>query len=741
MRALQRTAGLDYQPTMNYRPHIEVGFAPRVSTALAWAKILRRKWLIVVLSPLFFAVFAAIIILLPVSYTATSEIVVEQRPQGVDIAAVLSRMPTDSQAILTEAESLRSRELVRRTLYQLNLLNNPEFNPLIIPQDGSLRATWRTAKAEVTAFVQSLLPKRGAPNPGDPVLNEATEIFLKQLRVTPIGRSQVLKATFTSENPQLASEILNTLVGLYLTSQIENRVAVPSKVGEFMKGELERLQAKVRASNDAVEQFRNQAQLQQGIAQGRETLLYTQELSDLNRELVAVRVKKQDAEARLAEIEANPNSFSNVLASPVIQQLHKQQSLLREQLSQLAATHGRAHPTVRELESSIADGDRRIAAEVAKVVSSLRSDVAVNTEREIQLSKSVAEAKEQIKGAGAARVTLASLEQEAEVNRTILTTFLTQYNQLTSQRALQVADSFVLARASIPTQPSFPPLIPFLGLAAVMSVGLAVLSALLLERTGKTIRSSHEVEPLLTAPSLAVVPALGARSTLATQVIDSPQSQYTEAIRSILSRFMAPREVGRVIVLTSAQRREGRTSLAVSLARLAAISGRRVVLVDCDLRNPAVHQSLRTEMGEGLTDLLQNRLDARRVIRKDAITSLDYITAGSPAAHAVNLLALTEMPDLLEQLRASYDIVILDSPPSAAVADATFITQMADECLFVVRWNKTPWRLAREQMSELARYCSFAGVILNQVDMRRHIRYNPRHTSSHGSSVLIGPAG
>ena len=741
MRALERTAGIGYQPKIEYRPYVEAGVAPRVSTALAWAKIWRRKWLIATLTVLFFGILAAIILLLPVSYTASSEIVVEQRPQGVDIAAVLSRMPTDSQAILTEAEALRSRELVRRTISQLNLLANPEFNPLIIPEDGSLRSSWRTAKASAVAFVQSLFPKRGPANPGDPVLNEAIDIFLKQLRVTPIGRSQVLKATFTSENPELASEILNTLVGLYLTSQIENRLSVPAKVGEFMKVELDRLQAKVRDSNNAVERFRNQAQLQQGIAQGRETLLYTQELSDLNRELVAVRVKKQEAEALLAEIGANPNSFPNVLASPVIQQLHKQQSLLKEQLSQLAATHGRAHPKVREVEASIADGERRIGLEITRVIASLRSDVAVNTERETQLAKSVADAKEKIKEAGAARVTLASLEQEAEVNRTILTTFLTQYNQLASQRALQVSDSFVLARASIPTQPSFPLLLPFLGLAAALSVGLAVLSALLLERTGKTIRSSHEVEPLLTAPSLAVVPALGSRSALPTQVIDSPQSQYTEAIRSILSRFMAPSNAGRIVVLASAQSREGRTSLAVSLGRLAAVSGRRAILVDCDLRNPSVHLSLRTDMGQGITDLVQKRLEARQVIRTDTITTLDYITAGFPAPHAANLLSLAEMADLLEALRSSYDLVILDTPPSAAVADATIIAQMADECLFVVRWNKTPWRLAREQMTELSRRCNFAGVILNQVDMRKHVRYSPRHIEFSHSSVLVGPAG
>lgn len=741
MVTLDESSRIGYRPYAEYRPHVESSSGPAVSTALVWSKIWRRKWLIGVVSALLFGVLAAILFVLPVWYTASSEIVVEQRPQGVDIAAVLSRIPTDSQAILTEAEALRSRTLVQQTIRQLNLLDNPEFNPKIIPDDGSLRSHWRRTQSAVMAFIESVIPRNSSPSPGDPTLNEATDIFLKNLRVTPIGRSQVLRATFTSESPELSSAILNALVDRYLEAQIENRVSVPTKVGDFLKEQLGRLQTKVRDSNEAVERFRNQAQLHQGLSQGRETLLYTQELGESNRELVAVRLKRQEAEARLKEIRANPSAFPDVLASPVIQQLRKQQSLLREERAQLVASHGPSYPKVQQVEASIADGERRLNAESANVIRSIASEVTVNTAREAELVHSIANLKDQIRDAASSRVTLASLEQEAEVNRGILNTFLTQYNQLTTQRALQIADSYVLARAMIPTRPSFPPTIPFLGLAFVVSIVLAVFYALLLERTGKTIRSSYEVLPLLTARSLAVIPKLSNRSALPTQVIDSPQSQFTESIRSILSLFMAPRSFGRAIVLASAQPREGRTSLAVAIARLAAVSGRRAILIDCDLRRPSLHLALGTNMGQGLTDLLQNRLDASSVIRRDALTSLDYITGGELAPHAANLLGRPEMTALLAKLRTEYDLLILDSPPSGSLADTSFIAQMADECLFVVRWNKTPWRLVREQMEALSHHCNVTGVILNQVDMRKHTKYHPAQSELTHSPVLIGTSG
>lgn len=732
---------ITYEKTtpVEYRPYVEAVVSSGVFTGQIWTRIRQRKWLILFLSAALFAVFTALLFVLPVSYTASTEIVVEQRPQSVDLAALLSRMPTDNQAVLTEAEALRSRTLVHETIKHLGLLSNPEFNPKILRRDGSLRSRYLEAKMAVFDFIQSLLPESDSPPAGDPVLDEATSIFLKNFRVTPIGRSQILKATFTAEDPELASRILNEMVDHYLTTQMQNRVAVPNKMSDFLKGEIDRLQAKVRDANAAVERFRSKARLQQGITQGRETLLHTQELSDANSELMAVRVKRQAAEARLNEIRANPDSFSDVLASTGLQQLRREQSLLKDQRSQLSSTYGRAHPQLKALEASIADNERRMNAEVAKVARSLASEVKVQTERQAQLEETVANLKSEMQKAGESRVTLLSLEQDAEVNRSTLNTFLTQYNQLTSQRGLHISDSYVLARADVPTQPSFPPLVPFLGLAAVVSVASSALIALLVERPGKTIRSSLEVRPLLTARSLGVIPRLGAEVDLFMHVIDQPQSPFTEAIRIVLTRFIAPRALGRTVLVASAQCGEGRTSIAVALARLAALAGRRAILVDCDLRTPFLHAAFGAPVGPGLTDVLQGHVTLDEAIRPDTRSPVHYIAAGNLDPHAANLLCLPEMVELLGELRKEYDLVILDSPPSAAVADTSLLAQFVDDCLFVVSWNKTPWRLVREQMEDLSHHCEITGVVLNQVDMLKHARYQPGHIDMTRMPEMLGP--
>ena len=144
----------------NVGSKIEGSGASGIATAIIWARLRRRRWLIATSTIILFALFSAMLALLPVKYTAETEVVIEQRPQGVELGAVLSRIPSDSQAVLTEAEAFRSRALVRRTIAQLNLLTKPEFNPRIVPQDSSLRSQWRQAKAAAIEYIGYLLPEK-----------------------------------------------------------------------------------------------------------------------------------------------------------------------------------------------------------------------------------------------------------------------------------------------------------------------------------------------------------------------------------------------------------------------------------------------------------------------------------------------------------------------------------------------------------------------------------------------------
>ena len=710
-------------PRHGSTPQLDLG-VDGVDSRLVFTKLLSRKWMIAACTTVLFGLFSVIVLSIPAWYTSEAEIVIDIRPQGGDLASVLSRLPADSQAVITEAEALRSRPLAEKTIAQLNLLANPEFNPAVSSDDRSIGQQLLRLKSRVAAFLKGLI--KGPPRTGSDrsVQNDANDSFLSHLRVSPLGRSQILKATYTSKDPELASKILNTLISLYLQAQIERRLALPETLSAFMRVELDRVQARVRAANEAVEHYRNEAELQQGIVQGRDALLLTQELSGANTELLTVRAKRQDAQSRLNEIRANPTAFAEVLASPTIQQLRRQLSTSRDTLFQLLATYGPGNPKVVQLVASIADIEQRIKGEAAKIASSIASEVAVQTEREADLVRTVGKLREQIQSTGGARVNLAMLEQEAADSRSILTNVQSQYNQLASQRALQLADSYVLTPAEAPTVKSFPDTTSFMAISLAGAFALSCGGALLLERRRETIRSSHEVKTRLATRTLGVIPRLARNHTAVAEVVLEAHSRYTESVRGLFSNLRLVGDGGRVILVTSAQPGEGKTSVAIALSSLAALSGKRVMLIDCDLRRPSVHTALQADMRPGLTDVLQKRADTPDALRCDEMSGLHYLTCGAIGPHSANLLSITGMRTLISELRESYDLVILDSPPSALVSDARILAQIVDQVVFVVSWDKTSWKVAREQIEQLS-YDNdhVAGVVLNGVDMRKYPKY------------------
>jgi capsular exopolysaccharide synthesis family protein len=712
-----------------------------IDPRLVLKKLLRKKWFILATWAILSVLFAAVVLAVPAWYTAEAEIVIDQRPQGADLAAVLSRLPTDPQAVQTEAEALRSRSLAEKTIAQLDLLADPEFNRSIIPLGNSLGSRLRRLMRSLSSFIPALT----GPSHMDPALearSEAVKIFLKHLYVSPLGRSQVLKATFTSESPELASKILNTLISLYLGAQIEHRLAAPETLVEFMRGELDRLQERVRAANEAVERYRNDYNLQQGIVQGREAPLAVQELSDANDELIKARARRQEAQARVDAIRANPDAVTDVLASNGIQQLRLQISAMQETRSQLLATYGPSYPKLQQVQASIADAQGRMKAEIGKFSRAAASDLAVATEQEQQLAETVASLKQRIRDSGGSRVTLAQLEQEAEVSRSILTSFLTQYSQMVSQRSLQVADSYVLSGAVIPTEKTFPKAVPFILLGAAGAFMLSCGCAMLLGRRDETIRSPSEIQPLLTARLLGVIPQLPPGRSVLDEVVTEAQSIYTEAIRGILSSLRLGAEHGHVTLVTSAESAEGKTSVAIALSRLAALSGSHVMLIGCDLRRPALQSAFQDYAGPGLTELLQGGCHLAAASRTDPASGLAYIHSGQIRPQSANLLSVAAMRALIAEARQRYDLVFLDSPPAALVSDARILAQFADETVLVVSWNRTPWRLARDVIDLLhGDKRGLPGVVLNNVDPRR---YQQRYYAPAEPVLVLGataPAG
>lgn len=387
------------------------------------------------------------------------------------------------------------------------------------------------------------------------------------------------------------------------------------------------------------------------------------------------------------------------------------------------------------------EATRRASAWLSERLGQLRSEAevaeqAVDRARADMAAQDPATLSEAARSEAASR--LRSLEREAAASRALFETFLTRSKQTTEQEGLAAqqglaqADARLISSAAIPAKPSFPDLRLFMLLALMGGAGLGVILAFLAEQLDNGFRSSAQIEQFLGLPSIGQVPSLrslGIRKMAPdAYVIAKPTSSFAESIRALRTSLLLAdlAQPPRVVAVSSALPGEGKTTVVLSLARLAALSGEKVIVVDADMRRPRVHSALSLENGCGLTELLCGRQSLEQVVRtsSEGASSFDVITAGAITPHATELVRSQQMKALLRRLAGQYALVLVDGPPVLPVADSRVLASIADKVLYVVRWQHTPRETAQFAIKQLREVgANLAGVVMNQVDVRKQADY------------------
>jgi capsular exopolysaccharide synthesis family protein len=307
-----------------------------------------------------------------------------------------------------------------------------------------------------------------------------------------------------------------------------------------------------------------------------------------------------------------------------------------------------------------------------------------------------------------------------------------RFREIVEQQGLQDADAKILSPADPPNQPSHPKIMFLTVIAFAASTILGVLLVFLVERwdTDYGFRSADETQAALGVRALALVPDLNRRETqgIAAEdyILQKPNSAYAEALQRIrTSLFLSDGDhPPKTILITSSVPLEGKSTIAASLARQSARSGLKVILIDADLRRPRLHELVGLANQNGLSEVLTGRANPEAAIRRDEKSGLDFLPAGVGVVSPPDLFRSSTMKILLEETAAYYDLVILDSPPVAAVSDSFTLSGMVDKSIYVIRWEQTPRNVALAGIRQmLDAGADIAGVVLSRVDVKKHARY------------------
>jgi capsular exopolysaccharide synthesis family protein len=420
---------------------------------------------------------------------------------------------------------------------------------------------------------------------------------------------------------------------------------------------------------------------------------------------------------------------SEVLSSALVQQLRTQEAQALSRLSELSVEYGPKHPRMLQVQSEIVEIRGRIQEEVKRILVGLENEAEFARTRVTSLEASLREAEGETSTQNKEAIQLRALQREAAANRALYETFLNRFKETSSTQGLETSDARVISYAEVPGGPSYPNrkklFLQYLLVGLVGACGLVLLVALL----NPGMMSPEQVQKTLGEFVIGLIPIGPTKTPPHEYVIEKPNSGLVEAINTLKFSLALsdPDHPVKAVQVTSSVPEEGKTTLALALARVVAASGQKVVVVDGDLRRSSIGRKLNIrDKHKGLSDLVVAGADTdlSEFLLRDEKGGLDFMPTGTAKyANATDIFSSHRMKTIISRLKAEYDLVVIDTPPVMAVADARIIGRVVDKTIFVVRWNKTPRKVARAAIEQLRRAeVDLAGVVLQQVDLSRYGR-------------------
>jgi exopolysaccharide transport family protein len=664
-------------------------------------------------------------------YTATANVMLDTRQeQVVNVEAVLSGLPADSSVVDTEVEILKSRRLAERVVNALQLSQDPEFNSELAPP-----SVLSNIKDSVLGVISSAKPR---DIPDDPVAQQKAQerivdAVLGRLSVRRAGLTYVINVSFESESPTKAATIANKFAELYLLEQLEAKFDATQQANSWLNSRLEGLRQQVLSDEAAVQNYR----IANNLLSAAGTNLTETEISNYNQSLAEARAQVAEDEARLSTARSQlsrgstGDDLGEALSSPVIQKLREQRATVSAKVADLQGRYGERHPEMLTANRQLTDIDAQIQAEIQRIISNLEAQVQVSRQRAAAISGSLSNARGTLVGNNQAQVRLNELERTAEASRTLYESYLNRYKETSSQQGIEQSDARVVSSATIPTGQSSPKVPLNLALGLVLAMGCGLGAVVLAEMLDSGLATAEDVEHRLEVSYLGAVPLLasvaeGKMGSPIDYVIDKPLSSFAEAFRNLRASVIYSRlgEPVKVVAITSSLPGEGKTTTSVCLARSAAQQGLKVILVDCDLRRRSVNRLFGAEPTKGLIEVLAGEASLDEVLTTDQVTGARLLPLAKSSMTPKDVFGSAAMDRLLEELRRTYDLVILDTAPVLPVADTRVLAPKADVVVFLAHWRKTPQHAIEAAFRLLSGTgAHLAGVALTQVDMKQQAKY------------------
>lgn len=699
-----------------------------------WAVIVQRRW-VIILTLVTFAVIALVgSFTSEPRYRATTTLHIERQSPDIftfkDLGQSEVSWGARSDFYQTQYNILASPAVARRAAVRLEWTNQPTF------LEGR--------KPGLVARLKGLIPRFGKRTAADP-LDVATAQILGGMEVRPESRSQLVHVSWVSGDAELARDVANALADAYIAYNIESQFATTDQAQEFLVDQIAKLKQETAAVEAELQKYGEHKRIL-SLSDSNNTTLSA--VRDTAGRLTGAKIRLAEAEATWRAVqETEPAALADVLESSLLSGLRQNYAAYEAEYSEKARRFKDDWPGMQVLKSKLDQARQRVDLEVERIAEQARAAAKADWEKALEEVRTLDELLTvQEKAAQELRrdsVEFANLTAEVKKKRETLDELRQRQIEMSLSSQLKDLDSTstnirVVEEARTPRAPFSPNVKKNLLLALMSGLFFGIGFAFLLEHLDNTITSVKQLSATVSLPLLAVIPrhrnpttgdkrGLPLSPAVDFDVIAHTDSRgvVAEAFRELRTAMLLsnPGEPPRRMMVTSALPEEGKTATTINLGIVLSQLGRKVVLVDTDLRRPRLHKALRLENRYGVSTFLSGlRHDVRELAVPSGIDNLDVIPGGPTPPNPTELLDSSRFEKLAADLLASgYDHVLLDSPPALPVADAAIIANQVDVGILVVRAAKTPRhsvKVAAEKLQKVGR--GKVGIVLNDLNTDRH---------------------
>ena len=634
----------------------------------------------------------------------------------------------------TQYRILKGRDLARRVIKRLHMERVPEFNGTAVKPSGPA-VFIHDVQDRLIRLVRPSSPSAPIEAPkADESSDESAMVgaFLGRVDVIPITGSRLVDVTFTAMDPTFSATAVNTLVDEYVEQNLQLKLQSTQNMIDWLDKEVANQQLKVQESERALAAYRDK---QNALSLDEKQNIVLARVNKLNDDVMMAKTKKAQKEVLFNQIKAiqagqPPDAIPGVAQSPAVQTAKGRLIEAQRGKAQLQDRYGDKHPMMQKALSDLQEAQRQYDLEVGRAIQSIRNDYDTAVLEEQTMSRALEAAKGDAQDLSRKSVDYNVMEREANSNRQIYQSLLQRENELRVSSNSHANNVRVVDHAEVPKAPVTPTgrrtWLVSLGIGLVLAIAVAYG----LDYMNDTIKTPEDVTRRLKLHFLGLVPSVRGdkHPLLASARVPHDFGESFRALRtSLLARFPGPGT--KIIVVTSAQPLEGKTTTAANIAMALAYGGARVLLIDADMRRPGLHRPLRLTNERGLSQVLVGQARVRDVIQRTVDPNLLAITAGHPPPNPSELLASERMKTLLTNLaHGPFDWIIIDTPPVLAVTDAVILAPLVAGVTFVIGAEMTRRRLAERAIETVAQtQPKFMAVVLNKVDFARNRYYYSRY--------------